>query len=309
MQDRFTGQPTLIQGRRLPEAEAQAALCDDHGRRLAALDRLRAAAAECSLGTDPDRDLVLLPEDAVSLLEGSGAPWSTLGAAIRDFRALLPLLPLETFGFPAGVEEPLVEGSAQLRHIGSGVEAWAFAADDGSVYKFFLPRNDLWIGATFSFRPAEESALQAEACLGSYRDLLEKLDVINAIGGMPTEAAGVTPEGIIVAKQTLGERLPERTDTSVLLPPSLIPWPSRFLRTDRDHPRLAFVRGQAWLVADPHDRNVVWDTNGGARIIDLVAAPLSPALLQGFPQLCEWIERVRHDPAAPMLAPARDDEL
>jgi hypothetical protein len=309
MQDRFTGQPTIIQGRRLPAAAAQAALFDDHGRRLAALDRLRASAAECGLATDPDRDLVLLPEDAVSLLEGAGAPWSTLGVAIRDFRAHLPLLPLEHFGFPAAAEDPLAGGSSQLRYIGGGVEAWAFADEEGSVYKFFLPRDDLWIGATFSFRPAEESVLQAEASLGSYRDLLEKLAVINAIGGMPTEAVGVTPEGIVVAKQTLGVRLPERTDTSGMLPPSLIPWPSRFLRTDRDHPRLVFVHGQPWLVADPHDRNIVWDVEGCARIIDLVAAPLPPALLQGFPLLCEWMERARHDPAAPLLTPVNDDEL
>jgi hypothetical protein len=309
MQDRFTGQPTIIQGRRLPAAAAQAALFDDHRRRLAALDRLRAAAAECGLATDPDRDLVLLPEDAVSLLEGAGVPWSTLGAAIRDFRVRLPLLPLETFGFSAAVEDPLAEGSSQLRRIGGGVEAWAFADDAGSVYKFFLPRDDLWIGATFSFHPAEESVLQAEASLGSYRDLLEKLAVISAIGGMPTEAVAVTPEGVVVAKQTLGDRLPERTDTSKLLPPSLIPWPSRFLRIDRDHPRLVFVHGQPWLVADPHDRNIVWDAEGCARIIDLVAAPLPPALLQGFPLLGEWIERARRDPAAPLLAPANDDEL
>ena len=62
---------------------------------------------------------------------------------------------------------------------------------------------------------------------------------------------GVTPEGVLVVKQVLGERLREGTDTSELLPPTLIPWPSRFLRCDRDHARLAFVRGRAhgwWLI-------------------------------------------------------------
>ena len=41
----------------------------------------------------------------------------------------------------------------------------------------------------------------------------------------------------------LGDRLPEGTPTSDLLPGSLIPWPSRFLRCDRDHPRLHFLDG------------------------------------------------------------------
>jgi hypothetical protein len=151
--------------------------------------------------------------------------------------------------------------------------------------------------------------LQAEAILGSYRDLLEKLAVINAISGMPTEVIALTPEGVVVAKQTLGVRLPEHTDTSGLLPSSLIPWPSRFLRIDRDHPRLAFIDDKPWLLADTHDRNVVRDESGRLRIIDLVAAPLPLALLQRFPLLGEWIECVRCDPAASLLPPAKDDEL
>lgn len=309
MQDPFSGRPTRLHGGRIHGSAGQAGLLDDHERRLAALDRLRAAAAECRIATDPDRDLVVLPEDEVSLLEGAGGEWSALGAAIRAFRDTLPLLPLETFGFPAGSDDPLAEGSPRLRHIGSGVEAWAFEDGEGSIYKFFLPREAQWTGATFRFLPGDDAVLHAVASPGSYRDLLEKLDVINAIGGMPTEVAGVTPEGVLVAKQTPGTRLPERTDTSLLLPRTLVPWPSRFLRCDRDHPRLAFVRGRPWLVADPHDRNMVRDTEGAARIIDLVAAPVPAELIGCFPLLRDWIERVRHDPLAPALSEADNDEL
>ncbi len=309
MQDNFSGRPTFIRGSAVPGASAQRSLLDDHGRRLASLDRLRAAATECGIGTDPDRDLFVLPEDAVSLLEGTDGGWSELGGAIRAFRATLPLLPLDLFGFPAESEDSLAEGSPVLRHIGGGVEAWAFQDRENSIYKFFRPIEAQWIGATFRFESEEDHALRAEACPGSYRDLLEKLDVINAIGGMPTEVVGVTPEGILVVKQVLGGRLPEGTDTSGLLPASLIAWPSRFLRCDRDHPRLAFVRGRAWLVADPHDRNVVQAADGSARIIDVVAAPVDLAGLGRHPLLCDWLERARRDPSAPLLAAVRDDEL
>ncbi|MDB6167015.1 MAG: hypothetical protein JWQ83_2155 [Lacunisphaera sp.] len=309
MQDHFSGRPSCIQGSHFPGASAQGDLLDHHGRRLAALDRLRAVAAECGLGTDPDRDLLVLPEDAVSLLEGVGGAWADLGDAIRAFRATLPLLPLDLFGFPAESEDSLAEGSAQLRHIGGGVEAWAFEDREGSIYKFFRPIEAQWIGATFRYEPDEDHALRAEACPGSYRDLLEKLDVINAIGGMPTEVVGVTPEGVLVVKQVLGERLPEGTDTSELLPPALIAWPSRFLRCDRDHPRLAFVRGRAWLVADPHDRNVVRAADGSARIIDVVAAPVEGEAVDRHPLLLDWLQRVKLDPAAPLLAVADDADL
>ena len=306
MQDPFTGQPTCLRGRLLPGAAERGALQDDHERRLEALARLGAAAAQCGLRADTDRDLVLLAADEVSLLEAAGGPWAALGDAIRAFRALLPLRPLEAFGFSAAADNPLEEANPRLRRIGGGVEAWAFAADDGSVYKFYLPREEKRIGSAFGFRPGEESLLVAEAGLGDYRALLEKLLLIHALGGMATEVVAITPEGIVVAKQALGDPLAQGDDMSQRLPPGLIEIPSRFLRANRDHPRLFFLRASAWLVADLHARNFVRGTDGTLRVIDLVAAPWpapASALIAG------WLERVRHDPAASALPGAADAEL
>src|SRR6266540_898642 len=109
MQDAFTGKSTLIHGRTLPDAAGRAALQHDHERRLAALARLGAAATECGLRADSDRDLVLLAEDEVSLLEGAGAEWAALGSAIRAWRELLPLRALSDFGFLNDSENPLEE--------------------------------------------------------------------------------------------------------------------------------------------------------------------------------------------------------
>src|SRR5580658_5413937 len=109
MQDQFTGQRTFIQGRIFPTAVERIALQDDHSRRLEALARLGAAAAQCGLRADSDRDLVLLAEDEVSLLEGAGAEWASLGDSIRAFRAEIPLLSLSHFGFSETAENPLEE--------------------------------------------------------------------------------------------------------------------------------------------------------------------------------------------------------
>jgi hypothetical protein len=309
MQDPFTGQPTFIRGRLLPGAVARGALQDNHERRLEALARLGAAAAQCGLRADTDRDLVLLAADEVSLLESAGGPWAAFGDAIRAFRALLPLRPLDAFGFSATAENPLEEPNPRLLRIGGGVEAWAFAAADGSVYKFYLPREEKRIGSAFGFHPGDETLLRAEAGLGDYRALLEKLLLIHALGGMATEVVAVTPEGIVVAKQALGDPLPQGDDMSQQLPPGLIEIPSRFLRANRDHPRLFFLRESAWLVADLHARNFVRGADGSLRVIDIVAAPWPAPVTVSHTLIAGWLERVRRDPAASALPGASDEEL
>lgn len=326
MQDHFTGQPTFIRGSLLPSSEERRALQHDHERRLAALARLGTAAAECGLRADSDKDLVLLASDEVSLLEGAGAIWAAFGAAIREFRAHLPIRPLENYGFPpvatddAENQNPLEESNVHLRRIGGGVEAWAFATEmDGSVYKFYLPREGSRIGSEFGFQRGDETTLRAEAGLGDYRALLEKLLLVHALGGMATEVVAVTPEGILVAKQTMGETLAQGDDMSGSLPARLIEIPSRFLRANRDHPRLFFLRRslsaeasapeEPFLVADLHARNFVRGADGALHVIDLVAAPWPAELTAREPLLRDWLERVRRNPAASALPGARDDEL
>jgi hypothetical protein len=310
MQDAFTGQPTRIRGPLLPDAAGRAALQDDHERRLEALSRLGSAAAKCDLRADTDRDLVLLAKDEVSLLEGAGAEWAALGAAIRELRARLPLLRLSDFGFSEQEENPLEEANSHLHRIGVGVEAWAFASvRDASVYKFYLPREEKRIGSAFGFAPGDETLLMASAGLGDYRALLEKLLAIHLMGGMATEVIAVTPEGILVAKQALGEPLPQGDDMSADLPRCLIEIPSRFLRADRDHPRLLFIKETPYLVADLHARNFVRGADGALRVIDLVAGAWPGFESPGDPLIRGWLERIRADPAASALPAAPDDEL
>ncbi len=326
MFDVFTGKITCIQGRALPGAEERARLQDDHERRLEALAHLGAAAEKCDLraNSDPDRDLVLLAEDEVALLESSGPEWAELGAAIREFRTRLPLMRLEDFGFHAEVEHPLEEPNARLRYLHSGVEASAFvAAHDASVYKFFLPREEHFIGSEFGFHRGDETVLAAEAVLGSYRALFEKLLLVQALGGMATEVVAVTPEGIVVAKQALGEPLPQGEDMSRALPAGLIEIPSRFLRANRDHPRLFFLeRGREagvgrragedarpFLVADLHARNFVRCSDSALRVIDLVAAPWPESGAARDSLIADWLARVRENPSATALGGAHDDEL
>jgi hypothetical protein len=190
------------------------------------------------------------------------------------------------------------------------VEAWAFeAAAEGSVYKFYSPRDEKRIGSEFGFGRGAETVLQASAGIGDYRALLEKLLIILELGGMATEVIAVTPEGILVAKQARGEALPQGDDMSRELPEGLIEIPSRFLRADRDHPRLHFLGGAPYLVADLHARNFVRCADGALRVIDLVAAPWPVESRLRDPLIDAWLARVRSDPLAAALPGAPDEEL
>ena len=307
--DPFSGHPSFLRGATFPGHEGSACILDGYRRRLRAIDRLGADAAKCGVRTDKERDLLVIPEDEVSLLASEEGEWGAFHRSILELRRELPLIRLEAFGFDPGLPDPFEVASAQLQRLGGGVEAIAFLAESGSVYKFFLLKEGR-VGATFELTEGTtgEFLVQATAVSGSYRMLLEKLRLIHLFG-MPTEVIGITPEGILVVKQTLGRALPEKTDVSGLDPTRLIPVPARFLRANRDHPRLAFLDGEPWLVADTHDRNVVEAEDGTKRVIDLVAAPLPNEWLARLPQFRDWIERARHNPKADMLASVDDDEL
>lgn len=315
MQEPFTGRPSLLGGRTTAR-DLQAALQYDHQRRLEAFARLGSAAAQVGIGTDPDDDLFLWEEDQLSLLASADAFWAELAGAATAFRNNTPILPLEVFGFPADHEDPMGEGSPWLRRIGSGVEASAFqSAHDGTIYKFYLPREGGRIGGSFAFSlpgandGPDTPAIRAEACLGSYRDLLEKLWLIIMLDGMPTEIVGATPEGVVVARQIAGRRLPEAADVSARQPHALLPIPSRFLRAHRDHPRLTFVQDRPWFVADIHAKNLVEAEDGRLRVIDLLAAPFPLELAQTDPLMTNWLARVKKDPGAGLLPEVSDDEL
>jgi len=308
MQDHFTGRPTVVHGRIFPSADERIALQDDHRRRLAALARVGTAAVECGLRADSDRDLILLATDEVILLEGAGGAWSLFGQAIRSLRALLPVLPLDRFGFDTLAENPLEEDNSRLIRVGGGVEAWVFLSKaDGAIYKFYLPRWYKRIAGEFVFVRGDEPAWTATAGLGSYRALLEKLMLIDCLG-MPTEVSAVTPEGILIAKQTFGDALAPDFDTSKILPELLIEIPSRFLRADRDHPRLMFIDDQPFLVADLHGKNFV-QAEAGYHLIDLVAAPWPTLDPKKEQMIADWINRVRINPQATLLPGSPDGEL
>ncbi len=313
MLDSFSKRETFLSGSVLPSDRDQARLVECHERRLEAFHHLRKAAAQCGLGQSPatDYELLQFPEDDLSLLKHEGGAWAELYEAVRLLRLTLPLLTLEAFGFNSNADEPFDDNTQGLRCIGSGMEAWAFQDAAGSIYKFFLPREACWSGATFDFKQNSEDVIEAKACFEcTYDDLLKKLLLINLIGGMPTEVLGLTSEGILIAKQTRGQALAKGTDPTPFLDLKILrDCPSRLLICDRAHPRLLVEKENLWLIGDLHDRNIVYDCNGQARIIDCVATQLPKKIIDRTPLLQHWLRLAIDNPVADLLEDVPDTEL
>jgi hypothetical protein len=309
MHDPFTGKKTCIRGRALPSAAECAALQGDFRRRLEALARLSAAASRVGIATHPDDDLVLWAEDELSLLSSADDLWSELAKAVVAFRESTPIVSLHEFGFPAESEEPLSEGSPHLRYLGGGVEAWAFAAADESVYKFYLPREGGTIAGSFQFHPAGDPSIEAVANLGTYEGLFQRIALLHDIGGMPAEVVGISPEGVLILKQVQGARIETGNDVQAYFPPGLIAIPSRLMRAHRDHPRFVFALGTLWFIADLHEKNFVVDQAGQPRLVDAISALFPITDLPIEEVYLEWLERARLDPQAPLLKPVDDDQL
>jgi len=199
MLDAFSKRPTFLEGSILPDENGKLAIISHHERRLETIARLCQAAAECGIATDSERDLLVIPEDEVSIWQSEGGAWERLYNAIKALRAELPLIPLEEFGFQTKFANPFDEENHLLRRIGSGMEVWAFQDTIGSIYKFFLPFVPQGIGATFQFCVDDEVLRATASKQGKYSDVFEKTLLLNVMaGGMPTEVVGLTPEGVVL---------------------------------------------------------------------------------------------------------------
>jgi hypothetical protein len=131
--------------------------------------------------------------------------------------------------------------------------------------------------------------------------IFEKVFVLNALGGAPTEVLGKTDAGDFVVKQPYGShswlssvagqvaaeqraRLAEVPD-SVLR--SIVPL------------YYSNVDGIDFLVGDLHVGNFAKDTFLKSRIIDLVASRITPEYYAQFPALREWVDAHREAATAP----------
>jgi hypothetical protein len=180
-----------------------------------------------------------------------------------------------------------------LTAFNEGAEARVFDRGDGSVIKVF-PLNDAendGAGFTFAVRNGKLAAQPSESQI----DIFEKVLVLNAIGGVPTDILGLTENNELVVRQPKGWTgrmgLKERYRVNdcarlVWIPPEVVP-----LDGQMDSLYLANIEdGVSFIVGDLHEDNYLRNPRRQGRILDLIALRVTPALEADFPKLRAFIE-------------------
>jgi hypothetical protein len=162
---------------------------------------------------------------------------------------------------------------------------------NGAVYKVFEPDDENNVGTRFEINADGKLDIGQ----GRLTDLFEKIYIINAIGGTPTEIIGQTEDGRIIVKQPygggagkigIGERQgAEKAHGLVFVPNTVVAGIYRIFYTNVD--------GQGFLIGDLHPGNFHRDTFKRARILDISTAKITDEYYKAFPQLKAFEEANR----------------
>lgn len=161
------------------------------------------------------------------------------------------------------------------------------------VYKVFLPYPDSTISGAGRIERLSNGQLSFKTEGGNVRDILEKLRVLSALGGTPSELVGMTPEGAVVVKMPYA---PEKKSGSVgdmLDRARLARIPQNVLPTHGDGAWLAVVDGKPYAIGDMRPDNYLTDNSGRRRINDIILAPIPDAAVVGNPRLAQLILEAR----------------
>ncbi len=186
----------------------------------------------------------------------------------------------------------------ELKQFAEGAEARVYIdRPNGVVYKAYTKGNSGSIGLKIGF----DSKGLAMRDTGSLSDLYEKVWVINALGGAPTEIAGRLDTGEIVTKQPLGSLDATWQPWAVNREARLVEIPDTVLKRPQGLSELylSHIDGHDIIVGDLHEGNYIGDTLARGRIADLVTHRITPADLDRFPQLRVWLDQNRAAAQAP----------
>jgi hypothetical protein len=161
----------------------------------------------------------------------------------------------------------------------------------GTVYKVFPIGNNGAAGDVYFVN--ERGRLESRLSQNP-RDLIDKIYLINAIGGVPTEIPGILPTGELVVKQPYGWR------------EELLSHEERYAVNDRAS--LSFVTPDivpldvfdsiyvtqtpvgAFLIGDLHEGNYLRNAQHSGRILDLVTMRVTSDTIESFPKLKNFLD-------------------
>ncbi|MDR3229039.1 MAG: hypothetical protein LBT53_06485 [Puniceicoccales bacterium] len=185
-----------------------------------------------------------------------------------------------------------VDGS-RLPRLDSGAEADVYLDKKrGVVYKVFSTGENGTAGDIYFVN--KNGRLDSRNSHDK-NDLLEKIYVLNAIGGVPTEVTGRMACGELVVKQPYGwtENELSHTERYAVNARSGLSWvaPDVVPLDLFDSLYVTQTPEGAFLVGDLHEGNYLRNARHSGRILDLVTTRVTPEILYTFPKLEVLLKR------------------
>ncbi|WP_411847105.1 hypothetical protein AAFN60_06555 [Roseibacillus persicicus] len=258
-----TGLPTAITGKET--GESQRAACAALNRRRAR--GIRKAAQEDAPGQSVSAHVWQ------SAFERKVAEWD------------VPLIPLEKLGIRVDCDG-FPESDSFLTKLTSGAEAHPYLDhENGVVYKLFDLKVSGALGKKLNLEREEEGEFQIELRDADLNHTLDKLSVLNLIGGHPTEIVGLAESGdYLIAKQPLAfefKNFQNDLKIAVARLKGIFPRQCHF----RKEVVVVWCEGDPWFVGDLHDRNIMRDSNSRPCVIDALVGEITPMAIQLIPWL------------------------
>lgn len=212
--------------------------------------------------------------------------WTTaLGRGAEEWE--VPLIALSNFGIKH--DEDGFREAEDLYPMPSGAEACPYFDRDGRVvYKLFDLRTNGSLGKKLSFLADEAGDYYVETRDAVLKDTIEKLTVLNAAGGHPTEIMGLSDDGhYLIVKQPLAFKYDEGTfdenQEQALEALKCARPPGCRLRANGLG--VIWYGDRPWIAGDFHERNVMIDYFHNPTIIDALLGSIPPRALIRDPWL------------------------
>lgn len=183
-------------------------------------------------------------------------------------------------------EDGLQSSVADLVALPSGAEASPYYdPQSNSVYKLFDLRPNGSLGKKISLELNDQQEFEVVLKDAVLRDTLEKLRILNDIGGHPTEIVGLSDNGdYLIAKQPLALGMREYyadKKAAIATVRGVVPSATGLRR----NVVVVWLWDQGWLIDDLHERNIMRSAEGEPTIIDALVGPITPMSLRKLPWL------------------------
>lgn len=158
----------------------------------------------------------------------------------------------------------------------SGAEAAPYLdQEERVVYKLFDLRANGALGKKLTFNFSGDG-LEVEVSDATWIDTMEKLSVLNAGGGLPTEVIGLASTGdYLLAKQPLAypfEDFHSDREMAESMMKGIVPIGGGL----RQRVIVSHVESRPWMIGDLHERNIMRDSSGRPTIIDALLGKITP---------------------------------